>query len=242
MAKITLPTVESGYLSTEALNQAFADISTALDNTVSRDGTSPNQLEADLDLNGFQLLNVGADADNPNSLLTVQQMQDYVDTRASGLVIQKIEKQTATASQTVFNLTTMTYKPGANNLAVFVNGVRKFAPNHYTENDADTITFVAGLTVGDLVVFITNSYLATVSLPAHFHAWADIVGAPTQTQRWPDWTEVTGKPTTFAAAAHNHAASEITTGTLSDTARGVFVQSAQPTGLGTLDAGKLWLW
>lgn len=42
------------------INQNSADIETALENTLSRDGTSPNQMNADLDLNTYDLLNVGS--------------------------------------------------------------------------------------------------------------------------------------------------------------------------------------
>lgn len=41
------------------LNSNFAAIEDALENTLSRDGTTPNTLEADLDMNGNDILNVG---------------------------------------------------------------------------------------------------------------------------------------------------------------------------------------
>lgn len=41
-----------------SVNNNNAAITTALDNTLSRDGTSPNQMEADLDMNGHKILNV----------------------------------------------------------------------------------------------------------------------------------------------------------------------------------------
>jgi len=59
MAKLTTVDVASGYASVAALNNNFALIEVALENTVSRDGTIPNQMEADLDLNGNALLNIG---------------------------------------------------------------------------------------------------------------------------------------------------------------------------------------
>lgn len=40
-----------------AINQNFAAIAEAFENTLSRDGTEPNQMEADLDLNGNVLDN-----------------------------------------------------------------------------------------------------------------------------------------------------------------------------------------
>jgi hypothetical protein len=60
MPKLTLTDIESGYASVAALNANFTAIETAIENTVSRDGTSPNTLTADLDVNGNGLLNVGS--------------------------------------------------------------------------------------------------------------------------------------------------------------------------------------
>jgi hypothetical protein len=59
MPKLTLTDIESGYASVDVLNANFTAIETALENTLSRDGTTPNTLTADLDLNGNDLINVG---------------------------------------------------------------------------------------------------------------------------------------------------------------------------------------
>lgn len=239
MSKITLPTLESGYLSTEKLNEAFQTIEAAFDNTVSRDGSSPNQLTADLDLNGYTLLNTSLDVTDPNSLLTYQTMIDYVTAQAAGVVIQKIQTIIATSGQTVFVLTDFEYSPGSNNLAVFVDGVRQFVTLDYAETDATTVTFLAGVSLNAEVTFVSNEFLGTVNLPAHTHTWAQITGKPDTATRWPDWTEVTGKPTTFTPAAHNQDASTITTGRLADARRGVYVQDTQPT---ANTVGELWFY
>jgi hypothetical protein len=62
MAKLTIPTVTSLSNSPSAiaaLNDAFTDIEAALENTLSLDGTTPNSMGADLDLDSNDLLNVG---------------------------------------------------------------------------------------------------------------------------------------------------------------------------------------
>jgi hypothetical protein len=59
VAKLTLNDIESGYASVAAFNANFAAIETAIENTLSRDGTTPNQMEADIDMNDYSLLNVG---------------------------------------------------------------------------------------------------------------------------------------------------------------------------------------
>jgi hypothetical protein len=76
------------------------------------------------------------------------------------------EIQTATAGQTVFNLTTITYQPATNSLSVFVDGVNQYGPGAqyaYVETDADTVTFVNGLHVGALVKFTTSQLNSSAS-------------------------------------------------------------------------------
>lgn len=65
------------------------------------------------------------------------------------------EVQTATAGQTVFTLTSVTYQPGTGNLTVFVDGVNQYEGTSYIETDGTTVTFTAGLHVGALVKFTT---------------------------------------------------------------------------------------
>lgn len=55
--KPNLKTITSGYAATTALNENFEALRDALDNTVSRDGSVPNTMSADLDLNGNDIIN-----------------------------------------------------------------------------------------------------------------------------------------------------------------------------------------
>ena len=59
MAKLTLNDVNSGQGTTNAINANNDLIETALENTLSRDGTSPNAMSANLDMNNKRILNVG---------------------------------------------------------------------------------------------------------------------------------------------------------------------------------------
>lgn len=52
-----LNTVASGYLSQQQINENFTIIQTAWENNLSRDGTIPNFMTADLDMNSNQILN-----------------------------------------------------------------------------------------------------------------------------------------------------------------------------------------
>lgn len=62
---------------------------------------------------------------------------------------------TATAGQTVFNLSTINYTPGTNSLSVYIDGVNQYVGDSYLETDSDTVTFTAGLHVGAEVKFTT---------------------------------------------------------------------------------------
>lgn len=57
--KPTLTILTSGYYSTETLNTNFNNIQTQFENTVSRDGSAPNTMAGDLDMNSNDILNVG---------------------------------------------------------------------------------------------------------------------------------------------------------------------------------------
>ena len=53
-------TISSGYASQSQLNENFENLKNAFNNTLSRDGSTPNAMNADLDLNNYDLLNVRA--------------------------------------------------------------------------------------------------------------------------------------------------------------------------------------
>jgi len=55
----TLPNITGQYLSTTQINDAFRAIESAFDNTVSRDGSTPNSMGADLDMDSNDILNAG---------------------------------------------------------------------------------------------------------------------------------------------------------------------------------------
>lgn len=55
----TLTTISTGYYSTETLTANFNAIASQFDNTVSRDGSAPNTMLGDLDMNSYDIINVG---------------------------------------------------------------------------------------------------------------------------------------------------------------------------------------
>jgi len=57
--KPSLTTITTGYASTTALNDNFEALRDAFDNTLSRDGSTPNTLLTDIDMNSNDILNAG---------------------------------------------------------------------------------------------------------------------------------------------------------------------------------------
>lgn len=147
MAKLSLNTIGSRYGSIDALNDNFDAIEAAIENTLSLDGTSPNEMEADLDLNGHDLLNVG-------EVNTASLRLNGVAVSPSTITYNGVVKETqvATSGQTVFNLSTISYSPLTNNMSVYVDGVYQ-NPSRYTETSSTRVTFSEGLHVGAVVDF-----------------------------------------------------------------------------------------
>ena len=58
MAKLTLNDITAGYQSATLYNANNALIEAAFENTLSRDGTSPNTMSADIDMNSYDINNV----------------------------------------------------------------------------------------------------------------------------------------------------------------------------------------
>jgi hypothetical protein len=85
------------------------------------------------------------------------------ETGAGGTVGTKIDttrqSYTATAGQTVFDLTSTTYTPGTGQLRVYINGVRQH-PAAYTETDTNTFTLSTGVSVGTLVFAEVDGYVS----------------------------------------------------------------------------------
>jgi hypothetical protein len=73
MAKLTLFDLASGSFTVDLLNSNFALIETALENTLSRNGATPNTLAANIDMNSNRILNLPTAATN-NEPVTLGQV------------------------------------------------------------------------------------------------------------------------------------------------------------------------
>jgi hypothetical protein len=92
----SIKTITSGYSSTTTLNENFTALKEAFDNTVSRDGSVPNTMSADLDLNGNDITNVNTLTDaNGDDFIQVAR-----DSAAGAQAAQTAAEAAQTAAET----------------------------------------------------------------------------------------------------------------------------------------------
>lgn len=91
-----IPTFNGGYATNTKLNQSFNVVKEALENTISRDGSGPNEMNADLDMNGYSVLNVdsisvndikvnGEDLGIQEALEEMNELYDDIATELAGV-------------------------------------------------------------------------------------------------------------------------------------------------------------
>ena len=107
--KPTVTTLASGFNSTETLNSNFNNIADAFDNTLSLDGSTPNAMGADLDLNSNNIINAtaimvgGSDVVATTAAALAAAVQAQIDADAAVVASALSETNaanSATASQT----------------------------------------------------------------------------------------------------------------------------------------------
>lgn len=133
MAKLTLNTIGSRYGSIDALNSNFDAIETALENTLSRDGTAPNSLGADLDmdsnsllnvneLNGFNVTELGPDINTVvNNIDSINLVADNIGDIVATAGTMSVVRFSGNSSTTVFTLPTPPVSE--NNTQVYISGI-----------------------------------------------------------------------------------------------------------------------
>lgn len=117
--KPTITTLKSGFNSTTTLNNNFTALRNAFDNTLSLDGSTPNAMNADLDMNSNDLLNVG-DLDVQG--LTIDGVAVYP--RSTQLATTyATQSYTGNGSTTVYS---MGFNPGVKaNVNAYIDGVHQ---------------------------------------------------------------------------------------------------------------------
>jgi len=83
MPKVTLNPIGSRYGSIDALNDNFDTVETGFENTLSRDGTGPNFMLSNLDMNGYSVINVSSVMVNGVDILT--QLEDDYTTYSTSM-------------------------------------------------------------------------------------------------------------------------------------------------------------
>jgi len=81
------------------------------------------------------------------------QLTEVTEADAEGFAQVDSEVITASAQQTVFNLTTITYAPGTDNLAAYRNGLRLLLNLDYIETNSTTVTLTRGVAAGNQLLF-----------------------------------------------------------------------------------------
>lgn len=90
-----------------------------------------------------------------------QQSMDASAAAIAAITGTQIEEQsTATEGQTVI-ITDSSYVVGANNLAVYIDGVRLYKTLDYVETDENTITLNVGLTAGNKILVVAGEGVGT---------------------------------------------------------------------------------
>lgn len=69
--KPNINNIASGFASNTQLNENFQSLRNGFDNTLSLDGSTPNAMQADFDMNGKSILNVNGIFVNGSDLLSL---------------------------------------------------------------------------------------------------------------------------------------------------------------------------
>ena len=150
--KPNITTIASGYYSRQALNTNFTNLQNGFDNTLSLDGSTPNSMGADFDVNGNNILNAGQIA--TDSLLI-----NGVAVTASGNV--SFDTTYLTASY-VGDGSTVAYSLTANpqtenNVNIYVDGVYQNKTTFSLSGTTVTFSEAPPLNAAIEIVYPTNT-------------------------------------------------------------------------------------
>ena len=150
--KPTVTTVASGYYGRQALNDNFEALRDAFDNTLSRDGSTPNAMGADFDVNGYRILNAGQiDAD-------ALYLNGVAVTSASDVEFQTTyltASYTGDGSTVAYSLTANPQSEG--NVSIYVDGVYQNKDTFSLSGTTVTFSEAPPLNAAIEIVYPTNT-------------------------------------------------------------------------------------
>jgi hypothetical protein len=154
--KPTISTISSGYASNTQLNNNFSALRTGFDNTLSLDGSTPNAMNADFDMNSNDILNA-------NEINTSSLRLNGVLVSASGEVdvtssIMSSDVFTGNGSTTVY---TLSFAPFIkDNTQIYIDGVYQNKITYSTSGN--TLTFTEAPPLNSAIEVMTARILTDV--------------------------------------------------------------------------------
>lgn len=147
--KITLTKINSDYASKQAVNANYDTIVAGLNNTLSRDGTAPNQMGANLDMNSNRILNLPAPATNTEPLRKGD-AQSYVDAATAAVEAAEAASAIAQSSASSASTSASTASTAAQNAVSAYTGVQGIV------TEATTLSNQANSLWSSIQSYLTN--------------------------------------------------------------------------------------
>jgi hypothetical protein len=153
--KPTISTISSGYASNTQLNNNFSALRTGFDNTLSLDGSTPNAMNADLDINSNDILN--ANEINTSSLRINGVLVSAGDTAVTSSIMSS-DVFTGNGSTTVYTLSFAPYIK--DNTQIYIDGVYQNKVTYSTSGN--TLTFTEAPPLNSAIEVMTSRILTDV--------------------------------------------------------------------------------
>lgn len=162
MTDIILEDIQSGY-DLSKIRTNFQRLEQVINEEILHTTGGNNVLQQDVDVNSKSLYNIPP-ATQSGQAVSFGQVNELVTSLGRDFTGTAFEAQFAGAGQVLFNLNNLTYSPGGNNLAIYVEldhagiaaGGRLF-PTAYTEVDSTTIELNQALPQDTPILFVVNS-------------------------------------------------------------------------------------
>jgi len=144
--------VASGYYGRQALNDNFTSLRDAFDNTLSRDGSTPNAMGADFDMNGYRVLNAGQ-IDTDALYLNGVAVRSATDVEFQTTYL--TASYTGNGSTTAYALTANPQSEG--NVSIYIDGVYQNKDTFSLSGTTITFSEAPPLNSAIEIVYPTNT-------------------------------------------------------------------------------------